>query len=223
MSNNGLVLRGVRFNPIFGASGTLGNFREGYAYHDYLKGLFPESFDFTGATFISKTTTDAPREGNMPLDEHFQPREFLPKCIYANPFKSIALNAVGLSGPGINALLNTEGWQNYSEPFFISFMAADGKNLQERLSETEKFAKKLKVHLRYFLSKVGVQKNISCPNTKQNPAEFVRETIEHGLILRLILEDDVPLDLKINAMAPLKAYNGPINLHTKYAKLRGKY
>jgi len=204
MSHNGLVLRGLRFNPIFGASGTLGNFNEGYAYHAYLKKLFPESFDLTGATFVSKTTTDAPREGNMPLDEHFQPREFLPKCIYANPFKGIALNTVGLSNPGINALLATEKWQRMTQPFFISFAPADGKNLQERLEETIAFANLIKKNEKFFKAKFGIQINISCPNMNHDLALFIKEATELGYVLRSIL-GEIPIDLKINAMTKLQA------------------
>ena len=201
---SGLVSRGVCFGPVSVASGTLNNFGEGWPYHKQLKRLFPNRFDFSGATLISKTATTAKREGNMLLDSKFQPIERFPKCIYANPIKAIALNAVSLSNPGIKILLETGIWQSSTEPKFISFMAADGKTLQERLNETENFANQLKSHEGSFAARYGVQKNISCPNTDHNPAIFVAEALEHGFILRSIL-GDVPLDLKINAMTPIRA------------------
>jgi dihydroorotate dehydrogenase (NAD+) catalytic subunit len=204
MKNKGLVLRGVDFGPVSVASGTLNNFGEGWPYHRYLKKIFPSKFDFTGATLVSKTATLASRKGNMPLDDEFQPTERFPRCIYGNPLKGIAVNAVGLSNPGINALLKTREWQNSTEVKFISFMAADGLTLVQRLDETSGFAKHMQKYAKNFKARFGIQLNISCPNTDHDPKVLSHEALEHGYILRSML-GDIPLDLKINAMTPIAA------------------
>ncbi len=70
-------LRGIEFAPIMNASGTRGFFGEGYWYHSHpawrLAGL---NFDRCG--FVSKTTTFAANEGNMPLNPDFTPQEKYP-------------------------------------------------------------------------------------------------------------------------------------------------
>lgn len=200
-----LVLRGVDFGPVSVASGTLNNFGEGWPYHENLKKFCP-GFDFSGATLVSKTGTLAARNGNMPLDKGFQPLESRPKCIYVNPLKQLAVNAVGLSNPGMKVLLETGHWQKLQDEFMISFMAANGANEQERLDETEGFARLLlqfRPHIK-FQSKFGIQVNISCPNTDHDPRKLASEAIGMGKIFRAIL-GDIPLDLKINALTPIKA------------------
>lgn len=201
---SGLVSRGVSFGSAMVASGTLNNFGEGYPNHKLLKAVLGGRFDFAGATLVSKTATLAPRTGNMPLDEDFQPTEMFPKCIYLNPLKGIAVNAVSLSNPGIKALLNQRKWQNMERNHWISFMAADGNTLQLRLDETEGFAQILRKYKHDFKARFGVQQNISCPNTDYDPAELAHEALEHGYILRKVL-GDVPIDLKINAMTSIEA------------------
>src|SRR6056297_590629 len=95
-----MKLRGVNFGNVFAASGSLNFFGEGYWFHRFLKILFPGMFDFSGATFIAKTTPYDLNPGNMPLNEELQPQERKPKCIWVAPVKKIALNSVGLSSPG---------------------------------------------------------------------------------------------------------------------------
>jgi len=57
-------MRGIDFGPVWGASGVLGFFGEGYWYHRYWK---PFGLNFSGVTFVAKTTTLKERSGNMPL------------------------------------------------------------------------------------------------------------------------------------------------------------
>lgn len=59
-------LRGINFF-IFVASGALNFFGEGWRFHKLYKRIFPKGFDFSGATFVSKTTTLNERKGNMEL------------------------------------------------------------------------------------------------------------------------------------------------------------
>jgi len=123
----GLTLRGVNFEPVFVASGTLNFFGEGWrSYHPWYKMLFRNQFDFRGTTFISKTTTFPAREGNMPLDENLQPRSLFPGCVRVYFRKGLVLNSVGLSGPGAVELLKRGKWQERREPFMISFYESWG-------------------------------------------------------------------------------------------------
>jgi len=82
---------------VWNASGGVGFFGEGYWFHTYLKSF---GLDFSDVTFVAKNTTLEARAGNLPLRDDLTPRELMPKCIYVKPWQGIALNAIGLSGPG---------------------------------------------------------------------------------------------------------------------------
>lgn len=147
-------------------------------------------------TFVSKTTSFYSRRGNMPLDDHFRPENIKPKCIKIYFFKGMILNSVGLSGPGAEILLNTEYWQKITRPFFISFMAIASKP-EDRILETERFVRLLSKKLEYFKTKIGLQINISCPNTEHNTIDLAKEALS---ILELASQLGLPLDLKVNTL-----------------------
>ena len=118
-----MKLRGIDFGNVFSASGTLNNFGEGWEpFHSLKKKL--SGFDFTGSTFISKTTTIDSRmgekekeQGNLELNpQTLQPVKLFPDCIKVNWRKGEVLNAVGLSGPGFETLLRTGRWQEIKQP-----------------------------------------------------------------------------------------------------------
>ncbi|HYE59872.1 MAG TPA: hypothetical protein VEA18_01670, partial [Candidatus Kapabacteria bacterium] len=89
------------FGRVWDASGVRNFDGNAWWYHSFMPGL-----DFSGATFVAKTTTIDPRKGNMPLKKDgITPRDLFPSCIKVYPRKGIALNAVGLSGHGAEALL----------------------------------------------------------------------------------------------------------------------
>jgi dihydroorotate dehydrogenase len=196
----GLKLRGVDFGSALIASGALNFFGNGYPFHRLFKLLFPNGFDFSGGTFVAKTTTLGPRPGNMPLKTNLQPREILPRCIVVNFRRGIVLNAVGLSGPGVIALLQSGRWQRRRKPFFISFMSV-GQSKETRLDEIAVFAVLLEKELHNFQTNFGLQINISCPNTNHNPAELAEEATEYLKIVRSL---GIPIDLKINVMTPIE-------------------
>ncbi len=115
-------LRGHDFGPVLNSSGARGFYGEGYWFHDLWHQL---GLDYTGSTFVQKTTTLTARAGNMPLDG-VTPKELLPKCIVVKPFKGVVLNSVGLSGPGAAVIL--EAWGKAPEalpagPKMLSFMS----------------------------------------------------------------------------------------------------
>ncbi|MEJ0021538.1 MAG: hypothetical protein WDN47_03045 [Candidatus Doudnabacteria bacterium] len=208
-----MIIRGVRFNYAFDQSGVRNFDGKGYPFHQYLHWV--PGFDFTGSSFTAKTTTWESRlgksygePGNMEmLRDGMTPAEFKPRCIYVTPYSWIrgaALNAVGLAGPGINALLAMQVWQDRAEPFQISLMAL-AKSRSERLHELSNMVSQIKQFLP-FRSEFGVQLNISCPNVEheEEVGSLVSETRESLAILRR-LGDKVPLLIKIDALFPVWA------------------
>jgi len=152
-----MILRGIDFGSVLDASGVRGFFGGGYWFHKLFR------TDFSGSTFVAKTTTLEPRKGNMPIDGNGDPLELCPDCIIAKPAKGVVLNAVGLSGPGAKALLETGRWQERKEAFFISFMPV-GKTKSERKTEVFEFLRMLSRYRKNFKAPVGLQINYSCPN-----------------------------------------------------------
>jgi dihydroorotate dehydrogenase len=194
-----MILRGTTFGSVIGASGVQGFFGEGYPYHRWLRLMFGNNFSFGGMTFVAKTTTLNPREGNMHLGaDGITPLEYKPRCIKVKPFKGVALNAVGLSGPGAAALLNDGRWQARRDSFFISFMSVE-KSFEERREELIRFVALLRSYLHRFRGRVGLQINFSCPNTGLNPAHLITE-IGQALEIASVLE--IPLVPKINLLVP---------------------
>jgi dihydroorotate dehydrogenase len=116
-------------------------------------------------------------------------------------WQGIILNAVGLSGPGAKALLDTGRWQKRTKPFGISFMAV-GLTREERAPELAMFVKLLKKYLPQFAAKIFLQINYSCPNVGLNPSLLIDEVIS-GLKLASYL--GIPLMPKFNILAPIEA------------------
>ena len=96
------------FGPAWGASGIQNCNGQGWTYHEKFKRWFPHGFDFTGMTFVAKTKTVDARKGNLPFDEKtLMNTETMPRCIVVTPWSFMCgatLNAVSLSGPGLQAL-----------------------------------------------------------------------------------------------------------------------
>ena len=194
-----MKLRGIDFGSVFVASGALNFFGEGWKHHKIFKMLF--GFNFSGATFVSKTTTLDYKKGNMKLDANLQPCALLPDCVRVYPTKNVVLNSVGLSGPGAQRLFSRGLWQKRTEPFLISFMAI-GATKDERVKEAEKFAEIFARELPNFSAKVGLELNISCPNASHDPSALVGDAIDQ---LRAFVSLGIPVDLKVNVLTPLDA------------------
>ncbi|OGY95774.1 MAG: hypothetical protein A2543_01265 [Candidatus Komeilibacteria bacterium RIFOXYD2_FULL_37_8] len=190
-----MILQGIDFGNVFLASGALNFFGEGWPYHRLYK-IMP-GFDFSGATFISKTTTLYQRTGNMPLTANLQPKQLMPVCIKVYPFRGVVLNSVGLSGPGVQVLLNLNQWQKIQEPFLLSFMAVD-TTPQKREEEIRIFTDLLRQALSDFLTPIGLEINISCPNTQHNPNELIKEVVSQ---LEIASKLRIPLMVKLNVLA----------------------
>jgi dihydroorotate dehydrogenase len=170
-----VILNGIDFGPIWGASGVQGFFGEGYPIHRRWGPLGPR---FDGMTFVAKTTTLHERAGNMPLRVDHTPKELLPRCVVVNFWRAVAVNAVGLSGPGAETLITTrrpDRWQERMDPFFISFMSVAG-TVEERLTELQGFTHLLLARsLGGFRASVGLQWNLSCPNVGVHHDNLVEE------------------------------------------------
>lgn len=192
-----MELRGIPFGSVFDASGVRGFFGEGYWYHRYLR---PLGLRFDHATFVAKTTTLLPRVGNMPMRSNgVTPIERRPQCIVVRPFRGVALNAVGLSGPGAQALLGDGRWQRRTEPFFLSFMSV-AQTVDERWRELALFVALLQPRLREFRAPIGLQINFSCPNVGVHSAALVEEALSAlGIASKL----GIPLMPKLNILAPV--------------------
>lgn len=191
-----MKLRGVEFGSVFNAAGARNFFGDGYWFHRLPSPLRP---DFRGATFVAKTTTLARRLGNMPLvSGTTKPREWFLRSIALNWRKGIAVNAVGLSGPGAAWLFAQQRWQAWPAPFFLSFMGV-GETVEQRLQEASDFAHLAALHLRRFRSPVGLQVNFSCPNVGLEPTKLL---VEVGETLDRFRELAVPLVPKFNVHLP---------------------
>ncbi|MBF0465600.1 MAG: hypothetical protein HQK88_02560 [Nitrospirae bacterium] len=194
-----MILRGINFGSVFVASGALNFFGEGWRFHRFFKMLF--GLNLSGVTFVSKTTTIDYRKGNMELDANFQPKSLLPDCIRVYPVKGVVLNSVGLSGPGAEHLFSQKLWQKRNNPFLISFMAV-AETKEERVEEAKRFARILTRELPNFHAKIGLELNISCPNTSHDTSKLIDDALDQ---LEAFSNLGVPVVLKINALTPLDA------------------
>jgi len=193
-----MKLRGIDFGPVFCASGTQGFFGEGYWYHKFLRSL---GLNFDGCTFVAKTTTFLPEQGNMPIKKDgIMPREWFPRCVRVYPFKGVVLNSVGLSGPGAKALMKDGRWQKRTKPFFLSFMSV-APSIPLRLLCLKTFVEILKKELPAFQTSVGLQINYSCPNVGLDLENLIEE-VGRGLDAASIL--NIPLMPKFNVALPIE-------------------
>ena len=192
-----MKLRGIDFGCVLDASGTEGFFGEGYPYQKAL------GVNFSGATFVAKTVTARPRAGNMRIreDGSLPWWPLRPDCIVVKPIKGVALNAVGLSNPGVVVLLSQGRWQEREEPFFLSFMAV-GDTRDKRMCELEEFVELLLLFKEDFRAPFGLEVNMSCSNVGLHPEKLVEEAID---VLTVASVLDIPIMLKFNILLSVEA------------------
>ena len=196
-----MILRGTNYGHILNASGARGYFGELY-WHQKVLNMFGLAPDFTDCTFVAKTTTFQAREGNMPMKKDgVTPKELFPECIVVNFCAGVMLNAVGLSGPGAEFLLEMKKWQAISKPFIISFMAA-GKTPEERTAELRNFVHVLQKYLPDFNASVALQINFTCPNVGLDLNRLVDEV---RTALKIASQLGIPLMPKFNVLTPIEA------------------
>jgi len=189
-------LREKNFGSILNASGARGYFGKKYRHQ-----IGPFEPNWGGCGFLAKTSTLPPNKGNMPMrKDGITPIELFPKCVKVYFRKGIILNAVGLSGPGFEALLEAGQWQTRTKPFGISVMSI-GKTPEERLVETLGFMALLKKYLRDFKAPIYLQKNYSCPNVGLDTSCLVDEV---RVDLDILAELGIPLMPKFNVLVSAK-------------------
>ena len=194
-----MKLRGIDFGNVLGASGVQGFFGEGYWFHK-MWNLF--GLNFADMTFVAKTTTLLPRKGNMPLTRHYTPRYPFPGCVKAKPLRGVMLNSVGLSNPGIGALLGTDKWQKRTKPFLLSIMSL-ADTPKKRLDELRLMVETIGFAKDTFSAPFGLQINLSCPNTGHDSRELIGESAK---VLEIAASLGVPVMPKYGiASAPIEA------------------
>ncbi len=202
---NPLVLRGVPFGRVWGASGVQGFDGEGYWYHRW---LWPIGLSFRGMTFVSKTVTLLPTVGNMPLaSDGKSPLELKPRAIYVTPksiWEGTAANKIGLSNRGLEFYLQKGLWRWRKEPWFLSLMCLS-PDVEGRLEEWRDICKLIKRYRSEFKGDFGVQKNESCPNVGHDPStsidevERAAEITAHELGVRFVPKYSVTLPPRVAA------------------------
>ena len=194
-----MLLRGNDWGHVLNASGARGFAGEGYWFHPLLRHA---GLRYDGSTFVSKTTTLKPRRGNMALTEDHRPRALLPDCIVVKPLAGVALNAVGLAGPGAKEVLQKLCWQHDLPKVVVSFMALDSSS-EGRLTETLGFLHEFESFVNIKgEDNVALQVNFSCPNVGLDTSHLVNE-IAH--VLDLTSDVGVATMVKINALMPPEA------------------
>jgi len=191
-----MQLNGIEFGRVFNASGARGFFGETNRFQ--WQNEQPEP-DWTGSSFVAKTTTLLSRAGNMPFkSDGLTAQESQPRCMVVRADQQIVLNSVGLSGPGCKQLLNDGRFQARQEPFSLSFMSV-AASMEERLQELNQFIQILGPALANFQAPVALQINFSCPNVglhfKELEAE-VTQSLDQAAGL------NIPLIPKFNLLFP---------------------
>lgn len=213
-----MKLRGIEFGRVFNASGARNFFGEddSYWFHHAWNSMTSLAqlagarvgLAYEGCTFVAKTTTLEARAGNMPLIRGTtKPRALVPRCILMDMEHGAVLNKVGLSGPGLRALLDEGYWQTRVQPFVLSFMPV-AATPELRLAEVRCFAKELGDRLSGFCAPIALQLNVSCPNTDHEQESLLgevptwlnviaRELPELPIIIKYSPELDPAIGVKI--------------------------
>jgi dihydroorotate dehydrogenase len=190
-----MKLRGIDVGNVANASGARNFFGQGWWYSKITQHALNVTWE--GARFDCKTVVVHARNGNMDVGpDRMAPRKLFPDCIVVKPFDFSALNAVGLTCPGLPYLLKQNVWQQMTKPFTISFMPV-GKTVEDRVRETQVFVRILLAEKPNFKTRFTLEFNVSCPNTGHDQRAVLGEAIALLLILK---ELNVPTTVKLNAL-----------------------
>ena len=185
-----MKLRSIDFGHVMDASGVRGWFGDGYPFHRL---VVPFGLKFTGSTFVAKTTTLEPHQGNITTRSDGLTPRTRQRCVKIDWRRGVVLNAFGLPGPGFKALLEKGLWQQRKEPFFLSF-AAIGPSLDDTLREVRVFVRMLQQELPNFAAPIGLQVNFSCPNIhpREHLTNFANQLNEYQAL-------EIPIMVKLSA------------------------
>lgn len=192
--------------PVELASGVVNIFGNGYWYHVPLDMLHGIKGSFRLCTPVMKTVTLLPRKGNMMMiPGTTQPLNPYPRCIRIDWKTGSVLNAVGLTNPGLPAVLKAGVWQRYPRPFLISIMLMED-NPSDREAELREIRDLLaEADIGNWASPVGIQMNLRCPNTGHDAAKMVSTVTDAHAIFEGLAPLGVPIDMKMNILDDPKA------------------
>ena len=192
----------IEFGHVGNASGARNFFGQGYPFHSLAK---PVGLNFRGSYLVAKTAPLEPRlegKGNMAVKKDgMTPRDLFPDCIIVLPRRAVGLNAVGLTCPGLRALLSLDRWQRWPEPFFLSLMAV-GATREERLNEYRVIVSLLAPQLPKFQAPVGLEVNVTCVNVGLKLDDLLGEIED---ILCILHPLGLPIFIKVNVHLPVDA------------------
>ena len=191
------LINNIDFGPVWGMSGFLNFYGQGWPYHRILR-IF--GINFKSVTFVSKTVTLLPCVGNMPLKKNLMPVELMPKSVYQNFLHKYALNAVSLSGPGAREIISSPILRQKEKPFQLSFMSIASTET-ERLSEFGEFIKILSQEYPNYSAKIGLQLNVTCPNTEHDNPEM-KEILKMLEMCDPLAEKGIAIILKVSVEMP---------------------
>ncbi|MDB5265267.1 MAG: hypothetical protein JWN64_838 [Parcubacteria group bacterium] len=185
-----------KFGPVWVGSGTRGFFGEGYWFHFLIPSLHK-------TTLVAKTTTAFKNAGNMELTANYTPKRLFPDCIRVDFLNGRMVNSVSLSGPGIDALLAMERWQDLRKPFMISVMPV-AKTEEDQKKEVRHFVESLKVALPHFRGRfrLAIQANVTCPNVGADMSKIEEKA---KWILDMLGELGLPVFIKLNLLTEPEA------------------
>ncbi len=189
----------VEFGYAFNAPGARGFFCENEYWYSWLWKLFL-GYTWGGCSFVAKTMTLEPNVGNTPLRPDLHPKEWLPRSIKAYPKSGHIVNTVGLTNPGMDALLKKGVWQRRTDPIMLSFMPK-GDFSSDMVLQAEEFVRRFQPHLGHFKGPVALHVNFACPNTGIDPATLYGMI---GAVLQALRYLGIPLIVNLNALVPVK-------------------
>jgi len=179
-----------------------------YKYQKYYKKVFKKGYNFDGMDFTAKTVTLNYREGNTAL-EGFRLRDFLPKSIWVSPRSFLlgyALNAIGLSNPGLKYILEQGYWQERKGEKFVISIQLESDNIADMLAEIGEITRLLNKYLPRDKYPYILQINLSCPNTEHD-IEIDELSLEKDILAIRKFKEYIPgveIWLKYNALVPSK-------------------
>ncbi|MBI4947948.1 hypothetical protein HY844_00075 [Candidatus Berkelbacteria bacterium] len=193
-----MKLREVEYGRVLCASGARGFYGEGYPFHRIWRFF---GLNWRGTTFVAKTTTLEPRVGNLHLGKDgVTPTELMPRCIVVKPLSGHVLNAVGLSGPGAEALYQSGRYQRMRRPFMQSFMSV-ASSKEARFEELRRYVALDKRYMQGVDSPRALVLNFACPNIGLHYEELGDEVLT---ALDIAADLDVPLIANFSVVTPME-------------------
>ncbi len=166
--------------------------------------FFVPGYNFIHCTFVAKTATLKPRVGNTDLRKKYKIKSWYPSSIWVSLYSfwhGYMLNAIGLSNPGLEFMLNKGDWQKRDKHFHIS-LQLEAESESELYEEINNIIVLLKKYLNPKFHHYSIQINVSCPNTEHDNTLDTQKLEQLKMIARTFkaLLPEVKLYYKWNAL-----------------------